>query len=290
MGADAATTQTMTDFARSFCYYTVPTHTIWVRIQAECFCTVTDHRTGQTDEYVLGVRTQTGLRTIPPSDAHDPGYDFWMIFSRRHIFVRRGHASAYSHNPTRVPVEEFATTGWHRQTALATPLSSPAAVLAALRDWRRIVARTTFASAAGDRSYTIEYPVKWADGDDVEDAFRVETGPIVLLDPDRLQVGTAPAFDDFRWAYLDYRSFDAVRCLLERPTPILSGVTAPSSPTAPRRYPPLTAEQVARIEDRLYTGWDGPLPPDALRRLLETDHYSAVEHYPVTTALFVLGE
>lgn len=288
MASATTTIQTATDFARSFCHYAAHGHTIWVRIQAECLCTVSDHRTGRADEYVLGVRTQTGLRTTPPSDARDPGYDFWMIFSRRHIFIRRGHVSAYNHNPTRVPVGDFTTTGWHLQAAPATPLRSPSAVLAALQAWQPVVARTTFTSAAGDRAYTIEYPVKWADGDAAQDAFRVETGPVVLLDPDRARVGTSPEFADFQWAYLDYRSFDAVRCLLERPTSIFAGATAPSSPTAPRRHPALSAEQVARIEERLYTGWEGPIPDDALRRLLHTDHHSDVAHRPATTTLFAL--
>ena len=216
MAPSTTATQVATDFSRSFCYYRSTDHPTWVRIQAECLCKVIDHRTGGADDYVLGVRTQTGLRTTPPSDARDPGYDFWMIFSQRHIFIRRGHVSAYNHNPTRVPVGHFATTGWRLQTVPATPLDSPVAILAALQAWQPIVGRTSFTSADGECIYVIEYPVKWADGDPEPGAFRVETGPVLLLDPDRASVGTSPEFDDFQWAYLDYRSFDAVRCLLER--------------------------------------------------------------------------
>jgi hypothetical protein len=279
---------TAIDFARSFCYYVPRGQPIWVRIQAECRCEVVDRRTGRADEYVLGVRTQTGLRTRPPSDALDPGYDFWMIFSRQHIFIRRGHTSAYTRNPTRVPLAEFVTTGWQFQSAPATPLESPAGVLAALQAWRPIVARTAFASADGARAYVIEYPVKWADGDTINDNFRVETGPVVLLDPDHAHPGTPPEFDDFQWAYLDYRSLDGVRCLLERPTSILSGATYQSSPATSRRHPALSAEQVAQIEARLYRDWDSPIPPAALRQLLQTDHYSAVEDRQAETALFAL--
>lgn len=282
------TVATVTDFARSYCYYIPRGHTIWVRIQAECRCEVIDRRTGRADEYILGVRTQTGLRTTPPSDTLDPGYDFWMIFSRRHIFVRRGHTSAYNRNPTRVPVEDFVTTGWHCEPTSATPLTTPAAVLDALQAWRPIVARTVFTSADGAYDYAIEYPVKWADADGANDAFRVETGPVVLLDPDRVRVDTPPEFDDFRWAYLDYHSFDAVRHFVERPTSIFSGATYQSSPGTPRRNPALSAEQVAQIEARLYADWDGPLPAENLRQLLETDHYSAVEYRAVETRLFAL--
>jgi hypothetical protein len=281
---------TVTDFARSFCYYVPNGYTIWVRIQAECVCQVIDHASGETDEYVLGVRTQTGLRTDPPSDALDPGYDFWMIFSRDHIFVRRTHASAHTNNPTKVPVSEFVTTGWTLNPAPARQLHTPAEVLEALQAGLPIVARTAFTSSDGAREYRIEYPVKWADGDPVRDAFRVETGPVLLLDPDRVMAGTSPAFDDFTWAYLDYHGFDGVRCLIERPTSIFSGATYPASPETPRRYPALTREQQSAIQDRLFSGWEPPIKRDALERLLETDHYSAVTHLAATTTLLAIDD
>ncbi len=50
------------DFSRSYCYYVPVGHTIWVRIQAECRCEVFDRAQGTSDEYVLGIRVQTGLR------------------------------------------------------------------------------------------------------------------------------------------------------------------------------------------------------------------------------------
>jgi hypothetical protein len=275
------------DFSRSFCYYVPRGHTIWVRIQVECRCEVFDRLAGRSEEYALSVRTQTGLRTEPPSDALDPGYDFWMIFSQRHVFIRRTHTSAYNRNPTRVPVSDFVATGWRFQPCPATPLGSAAEVLAALQAWRPVVARTEFTSVDGARGYAIEYPVTWADGDAERNAFRVETGPVVLLDPERVRVGESPEFDDFRWAYLDYHSIDRVRCFLERPTSILSGATYEPAGTS-RRHPALTAEQVGQIEARLYEGWEPPIPVDDLRHLLQTDHYSAVAHLPAATTLFAL--
>ena len=279
---------TAIDFARSFCYYVPRSQPIWVRIQAECRCEVVDRQTGHTDEYVLGVRTQTGLRTTPPSDALDPGYDFWMIFSRQHIFIRRGHTSAYTRNPTRVPVEEFVATGWQFQSAPATPLGIS----------RCDPGRA--ASLAADRRADLVRQRRWCPR--LRDRISGEMGrrrrhqrrlprgdrPGRATRPDHVRAGTPPEFDDFQWAYLDYRSFAGVRCLLERPTSILSGATYPASPETPRRHPALSAEQVAQIEARLFEGWDSPIPPAALRQLLQTDHYSAVEGRQAETALFVL--
>src|SRR4051812_38684455 len=281
---------TVTDFARPDCFSVPRGHTMWVRIQAECFCEVVDYATGERDEYVLGVRTQTGLRTDPPSDALDPGYDFWMTFSKKHIFVRRTHASVHTNNPTRVPVEEFVTTGWRLRPTPARQLRNPAEILQALQDGLLIVARTEFISSDRSRGYRIEYPVKWADGDSVKDAFRVETGPVLLLDPEKVRAGVPPEFDDFRWAYLDYHGFDEVRCMVERPTSILTGVTYPASTDTPRRHPALTDDQVAAIRSRLFSGWELPIPRSELERLFETDHYSDLAYLPASTAMFAIDD
>jgi hypothetical protein len=280
-----------TDFSRSFCYYIPQSTPIWVRMQIECRCELFDRTLGTAtaDEYLLTVRTQTGLRTKPVSATLDPGYDFWMIFSSREIFVRRTHASAYNNNPSRAELTEFVASGWHLHSCPATPLLAGASIRAALQEWKPVVARSTFMSPEGDRGWVIEYPVKWADGNP-DDTFRVETGPVLLLTPEREQAGKPLTFDDFQWAYLDYHSFDRVRCFLERPTSIFSGAAYQGSSRTRCRHPTLTEEQVAAIEERLYTGWEPPVPVDELKPLFRTDHYSAVVELPVTTELFALAD
>ena len=281
---------TATDFSRSFCHYTATGEKrIWVRIQIECRCQIFDRSWGDSDEYLLTVKTQTGLRTQPPSDALDPGYDFWMIFSKKHVFIKRVHTSSYNHNPTRNKVEDFEATGWHLEPSPARELRSGAEIREALEAWLPLVARSEFVDADGLRGYVIEYPVKWADGNP-DNTFRIETGPVVLLDTEKVKVGQSPDFDDFQWAYLDYRSLDQVRCFLERSTSILSGATYQPPAHVPRRHPALTAEQVARIEGRLFEGWKPPIPVDQLRRLFQTDHHSAIAHLPVATKLYALEQ
>lgn len=278
---------TATDFSRSFCYYIPMNQKILVRIQIECRCQVFDRSSGQSDEYFLTVRTQTGLRTDPPSDHLDPGYDFWMIFSGKHVLIRRVHTSSYNLNPSRPGVDRFHASGWRLQPSPARLLSSGKEIRQAVQSWRPLVAVSQFVGEDPSRGYRIEYPVKWADGNP-DDTFRVETGPVVLLDPDRTEVGRSLEFDDFQWAYLDYRSFDRVRCFLEQPTSILSGATYRPPDHLPRRHPVLTGEQVARIRKRLFSGWKPPLPFDQLRKLFQTDHHSAVDHRPVSTTLYAL--
>ena len=278
---------TATDFSRSFCYYIPKSQEIRVRIQIECRCQVFDRSSGQSDEYFLTVRTQTGLRTDPPSDHLDPGYDFWMIFSKKHVLIRRVHTSSYNLNPSRPAVDQFHASGWRLQPCPARRLSSGKEIRDAVQSWRPLVAVSEFVGKDPSRGYRIEYPVKWVDGNP-DDTFRVETGPVVLLDPDRAEVGRSLEFDDFQWAYLDYRSFDSVRCFLEKPTSILSGATYQPPDRLPRRNPALAGEQVARIRKRLFSGWKPPLPVDRLRKLFQTDHYSAVDHRLVSTTLYAL--
>src|SRR5689334_2591216 len=71
------------DFSQSFCYCSPKPTSLWVRIQIECRCEVFDRKTGASEEYILGVRAQTGLHLEP---AKDPGYDFWVIFSKRYVY------------------------------------------------------------------------------------------------------------------------------------------------------------------------------------------------------------
>ncbi|NUQ61272.1 MAG: hypothetical protein HUU20_02220 [Pirellulales bacterium] len=275
---------TAIDFSRSFIHY-VPTSTpIWVRIQIECRLEVFDRTKGLSDEYVMSVRTQTGLWGDPAAGPLSPGYDFWMIFSKDRIYIKRVHPSSYNRNPSHIGLDQFVSTGWHLDRRPARPLGSGAEIKAALRAWHAVTARTEFLGSDGSRGFAIEYPVKWADGNDNE-TFRVETGPVLLLDPEKIQAGASLPYDDFQWGYLDYHSLDKTRCFLERPTSILSASTFQDSN---RANPPLTAEQVGQIENRLYTGWEPPIPAENLRRLFETDHYSGMVYRSASTSLYVL--
>jgi hypothetical protein len=283
----AGTAATAIDFDRSFCHCIPKPGSIWVRIQIECRCEVFDRASGGSDEYILGVRAQTGLHKEP---AGDPGYDFWVIFSKKYVYNKRVHTSSYNNNPNRVPVDQYGPIGWHVQSCAATPIHSAEEFRKALQAWKRISARSVFTSADGSRGFAIEYPVKWADANLKTDTFRVETGPVILLEQDRARVGTNLEFEDFQWAYLDYHSLDQVRCFLERPTSILSNVAYTTSSSTPSPNPVLTVKQVDQIEKRLFSGWKPPISISGLQKLFQTNHYSAITHIPVTTSLYALDQ
>ncbi|MCH2127769.1 MAG: hypothetical protein MK179_01435 [Pirellulaceae bacterium] len=283
--AQAAPDAEAIDFARTFCHYEADGGQLWVRVNVDCYCEVFNLSTGESDEYLLSVRTQTGLRTEPLSDILDPGYDFWFIFSKRFVYIRRTLASSYGDSSSRVPIEKFASPGWRIHRVPATPLTTGAELRDALRDWHSIVARTEFMADDGVHGYRIEYPVKWADGNP-NASFRVETGPVVLLDPEQFHVGSNPQYHDFQWAYLDYRSNHTAKVFVEQPTPVLSGTQWKSNLGL---NPQLLPEQRKAIEEHLFEAWDAPISLDTLQKMFQIDHYSTVEQRKMHTELFSLG-
>lgn len=272
------------DFSRSYLHCSPRGLDIWVRTDIECRCQVLDRRGVVQDEYLLSVKAQTGL-TNSSNGQLAPGYEYWMIFSRSQVYMKRVRVSAYSNDPTIVPMEEFGSADWRIFQAPATPLRSAAEVATAIKDWRRIVARSDFGSATKTHTVRIEYPVKWVDRSLDGTKFRVETGPVLLLDPEKVVPGKMPKFEDFRWAHLDYHSFDQVRCLLERPSDLLADV---SWPTPRKSNPPLTEGDVAAIEGRLLRDWKSPVSPERMRQLLQTDRYTEAVVLAAQTTLFAV--
>ena len=291
-GEGGASTEAI-DFPNSFLYCSPTDSGIWVRAQLECRGCLTDLASGESNEYVLGVMAKTGLTPDPRTGQMAPGYDYWIIFSKTHVFTKRSHSSAYLNNPTVLEQKDFGEANWRLQRVSAEPLLTAADIRGALAAWRRIAAKTVFTSADGARQYTVEYPVKWADYSQKTDGFRVETGPVFLLDPDKTRVGAVPAFEDFQWAHFDYHNFDAVRCILEQPTSILADATF--TPPAEhgrqsRNTAALKDAQVKEIQDALYSGNHVTLPRDTVRSLLSIDHYSRASDVSVTNELYALAE
>ena len=282
---------TAIDFDRSF-LYCIPIGTdIWVRPKIECRLEVFDHKQGQSDEYVLSVVAKTGLTKNQSTGGLNPGYDYWIIFSREQVYTHRTHTSSYFNNPTTHALDEFGMARWRLQYSPAVELRTGRDVRRALENWQPIVARSEFTDD-GNRGFAIDYPVKWADFNLKTNAFRVETGPVILTDVNKIQPQRTLEFEDFQWAHLDYHSFDRVRCLLDVPISILMGATfvAPNEHGREKRANPALSEaDVKQIIQRLSDWPDAPLPADAMRALFQTDHYSAETEVAVTTKLYALN-
>jgi hypothetical protein len=222
-----------------------------------------------------------------------PGYDYWIIFSKTHVFTKRSHCSAYLNNPTVLEHKDFGDANWRLHRIPAEPLKSPVAVRQAIEGWHRMMAKTIFTSADGACEFTIEYPVKWADYSLTTEGFRVETGPVFLLDPDNPGAKDVPTFDDFQWAYIDFHAFDRARCLVEQPTSVLADATfvPPAEHGREKRQnPALTEAQVKEIWDALNTNDRISVPPETVSSLLSTDHHSRATDVSVRNVLYVLTD
>lgn len=236
---------------------------------------------------------KTGLGPIGQTGNTNPGYDYWIIFSKSHVFTKRSHASARFNNPTVLEHKDFGVANWHISHVSAEPLRSADGIRRALESWQELTATTTFTSIDGKRQFRVDYPVKWADYMTKSDGFRVETGPVVLLDPDQLRVGQVPEFADFQWTHLDYREFDRVRCLQERPTSILDGATF--TPPAEhnrqlRKHRALSKAELDELLEILFSGRHLSLPADELQSLFSTDHYAQVEEVDATTEIYAIAD
>ena len=292
-GAIAESRVAAVNFPSSYLFCAPRNSGIWVRVQMECRGCLTDLATGSTDEYVMGVMAKTGLSQDPRTDKPAPGYDYTIIFSKTHIFTKRSHSSAYLNNPTILDRKDFGDADWRLSRAPANLLRSSKDIRTALENWNRITAKTTFTSTDGGRQFTLEYPVKWADYSVKTDGFRVETGPVFLMNPDQSHSGVVPRFEEFQWAHFDYKSFESVRCLMEQPTSVLADVTfmPPAEDGRDHRATPqVTAAQVKEIESALYSGGEVSLPRETIGSLLSTDHYSRVTDFAVKHELYAFAD
>jgi hypothetical protein len=236
---------------------------------------------------------KTGLSHDSQSGTRAPGYDYSIIFSKSHVFTKRSHTSAFLNNPTVLKLEQFGEAKWHLDLTPAEPIQTAEELRTALERWRELTARTTFTSDNGSRKFTVEYPVKWADFTLNSKGFRVETGPVFLLNPNNVEVGKPPKFTDFQWAHFDYRTFDKVRCLLEQPTSILADATF----TPPkedgrevRETAGLTAAQIDGLRTAIRANSSSYISPKAIDLLLSTDHYSSAKEFDVRTEIYLLPD
>jgi hypothetical protein len=288
--SEAVGPNNITDFQNSYLCCEPKGTGIWVRSQLECICSAFDTASYQSQKYYLSVKAQTGLgKTSIPGQLH-PGYEYWMIFLQDRVFMKRLHTSSYLNNPSEVLSDDFGPMGSQIQTRAGRRLTGYAEIKDALKGWHSLTARTTFFSRDRKRAFRVEYPVKWADVNEGQKQFRVETGPVLLLDPEKIRNGSTPSFEHFQWAHLDYHSFDSARCLLERPTAILEDACYQPPESTPRETAGLSSEQVGAIERRLFDGWDPPLDFPALRKLLSTDRYSDAVDRGCLTEIYALGE
>ncbi|MEX2310346.1 MAG: hypothetical protein WD738_22450 [Pirellulales bacterium] len=245
------------------------------------------------DEFVMGVVAKTGLSIDARSGKPAPGYDYWIIFSPTHVFTKRSHSSAYINNPTVLEHKDFGEAKWRLRRVPAEPLRTAAEIRNALKNWRELSAKTTFLSADGERQFRIEYPVKWADYTLNSDGFRVETGPVFLLNPEERRVGEVPNFEDFQWAHLDYHAFDNVRCLLEQPTSFLADLAFTPPEEHGRQFrtnQALTESQLAKLRGAVLSEEQTGLPQEIVQSILSTDHYSQARGMAAATEVYALAE
>jgi len=272
-------------FPHSYLYCVPKKSGIWVRIQAECHARLVKLSSGLSQEFVLGTVAKTGVTPLTEGEGHAPGYDYSVIFSNAHVYTKRSHASSFFNNPSTHTIDEFGEASWKLTTRSARLLGTAEEIRGALQNGQLLTARSTFPSDEGEWNWVVEYPVKWADCAVDGSAYRVETGPVLLLNPTYQAAAAPPPFDAFQWAHLDYHDGEEVRCLIESPT----SITVDGKYTPARTRAGLTGEQMENFSAHLARGLDA-LPASRMQALLQTDHYARAEVRRARHEIFALEE
>ena len=248
---------------------------------------------GETNEYVMGVMAKTGLAPVAGTGKIAPGYDYWIIFSKTHVFTKRSHSSAYLNNPTVLEHKDFGEANWRFHRASAKPLRSAADDPQCDRE---LAADDGENSVHQRRRCTaIQHRVSGQMGGLLAEgrkAFAWKLARCSCLNSDKSASDRRPQFEDFQWAHFDYHTFDRVRCLLEQPTSILADATF----TPPAEHGRENRDDRG-VDGRPSEGNRGCAPfwkitfrchAKSLDSLLSTDHYSRANEVSVTNELYAL--
>jgi len=218
------------DFANSYMTFAVPDRANTARIQLDALCRATDRRTGKTEEYVLITPCKSERMYRERGRFQDPNYDFCGVWSRTEYLIFRtfhvhdpDRAAEWEAGPNLPRFEEVRID--LRTFPTAQALTTDAQVVEATLRNRHVVARTHVASADGNTSAEIEYPVKTMNVAEPTRRFQVDTGPVIVPtwvygDPPKGERGV----EGFSVAFVCYAKLEGhTEFVLREPTPVVVG-------------------------------------------------------------------
>jgi hypothetical protein len=202
------------------------------RIPIDCRCEITDKRTGESQEFVLGVNCKTERVGVERDIWTEPNADFVPVFSRDQFL----NIKTFDHvgkqvmlYPPTLGVQPERQTGrvgeafdsvridliYREGKALKTADEIIEATLAN----HLLLARSEI---EGDRYVAIlDYPIKTMNANEREKIYQTDTGPVLLPDfgrePEELIAG-------FELAFAAFNSPHWIEFLVRAPTPVGEGI------------------------------------------------------------------
>jgi hypothetical protein len=239
---------TVCDFARSFVTFRIdqrvkqpktvsrpPPFTLNnARLQLECRCWLTPEGAGPPAAYALTASCKAEQVNVPEDIWHEPGADMCLAASADEFLVvkswdrvdrgvrlsppelgvqpeRQAGKNADAFDRLRIDVRE----------APGRLLGTTADVIAAGLEGRPVVSQSEFPAPGGGR-VRLEYPVKVLNVSERDGFYQVDTGPVLVPDPEAFD-GTH-AISCLRLAYIAHNSLGCTELLVNVPTPVGGGV------------------------------------------------------------------
>lgn len=233
----------MTDFGNSYMTWIVPHdpndrrvpgHKPWsnsARILIDARCTITDTRSGASDEFYLIAPCRTEWMYQEENLFQIPSGEYREIFSPTRRLSLGKRMTTDGQLPRSVPaLAQIAQSDTRVRTAgllslkfavrtfpEVTTLETDAQVIAATQANLPLVGRTEIWDEARQLRATLEYPIRTMNIQTERQRFQVDTGPLIVPD---LAAGEEHWMDLFSIAHIIYNTFDRAEFICRRPTPI----------------------------------------------------------------------
>jgi len=200
-----------------------------VRIQLECRCVITDTRSGEDTQFVLGAACKTERVGVDRDVWTAPNADFNPVVSETDFLIMkcwdRCDKGVLLYPPSLGVQPERqvgrAAEAWvlHRTDLTwrdGKVLETVEQLIDAVFRNRALSARTEFA-LDGRYRVALEYPVKTINVSDRDGHYQVDTGPVLFPD---LSLGEEALIANLRLAYVAHNAPDWAEFLVNVPTPL----------------------------------------------------------------------
>ena len=214
-----------------------------VRILLECRCVITDTRSGEDTQFVLGAACKTERVGVDRDVWTEPNADFNPVVSDADYLIIKSWDRCDKGvllYPPRLGVQPERQVGkaveaWvlHRSDLTwkdGKVLETTEHITEAVFNNRAISARTEF-DLDGQHRVALEYPVKTINVSDRDGHYQVDTGPVLFPD---LSLGGETMIANLRLAYVAHNSPDWAEFIVNVPTP-LTGEIAVHHYSKPQR-------------------------------------------------------
>ena len=230
------------DFPRSFLTFRIDTHKKPTqtgshkppyslnnaRVQIECRLQVTDKKTGEVQNFVLGASCKTERVGVTANIWTEPNADFAPVFSDTQFMHVKTYARVgegvdrYPPGSGKQPARQIGTISDAFDDVridvvecTGTVLRSAEAIVQASLNNTILNARTTLES---DRYVAVlEYPIKTMNGNERDDIYQTDTGPNLFPD---LSCAPEQMLQRLQFAYSAFNCEDWIEFLVRKPTAV----------------------------------------------------------------------